>query len=238
MDRPFSLRQGFVVIALLSLVCTMLFLDVRTLPGDTVRIDVFDVGQGDSMFITGTEGQQILIDGGPDLSVLRQLSRRPPFFDRTIDLLILSHPNLDHFFAFPEILRRYRVQAVMLTGGQYDIARYDELLALLEQKHIPLIVPAPAVDVDLGGGLLLDLVWPPPVFFGKAMEDDVNNSSIVLRLLYGADSMLFTGDMEVAEEEDVLASGADVRADILKIAHHGSRSSTSTGFLLAVAPSR
>lgn len=209
--------------------------EFRVRPKGIVAVDVLDIGQGDSIFITGPSGQQILVDGGPDLSALAAVGRNMSFFDRSIDLLVLSHPHLDHIFTFPEFLRRYHIGAVLITGSDAHQPRYQEFLALLQETNTPVIIADPHTDLDMGDGLLLDVLWPPPIYVG-AKDADENNTSVVFRLLYGNDSMLFTGDMEEPEEAELLASGADVRSNILKVAHHGSRTSSSTGFLLAVDP--
>ncbi len=202
--------------------------------GKTV-IHFFDVGQGDSALIVSPSGKQILIDGGPDFSALEGLGTAMPFLDRTIDLLVLSHPQTDHLLSFPEVLRRYTVGAVLMTGVAYDLPRYEKFIALLKEQNIPVIIADPANDIDFGDGLTLDIAWPPPVLFGKKLKE-VNNSSIVLRVLSGKHSALFTGDMETSEENEMLRSGANLRADIIKVPHHGSKTSSSTGLLLAVRP--
>jgi len=206
------------------------------LPDGKTHIHVLDIGQGDSIFIEGPSGQQIIVDGGRDLAPLEHLGRRMSFFDREIDLLILSHPNLDHMAAFPAILERYRVKAVLMTGIEFDLPAYTQMARLIQQKKIPVIIADPAKDIDLGNGLRLDILWPRPVYMGRTMKGDINDSSIVIKVVYGEDSLLLTGDMEEKEEAEVLASGANIDVDILKVAHHGSRSSTSTGFLLAASP--
>jgi competence protein ComEC len=209
--------------------------EFRVRPDGLVHIDVLDVGQGDSIFITGPQGQQVLIDGGPDLSALTGIAEQMSFFDRTIDLLVLTHPDLDHVSAMPEILRRYHVKTVLFTGIAHENAPYRAMLALLKETQTPVLIADPAQDIDLGGGLLLDILWPPPIYAGVD-RDDANNTSIIIRVIFGEDSMLLTGDMEEPEEEEVLASGEDIRSDILKVGHHGSKTSSSTGFLLAVDP--
>lgn len=224
---------------LLALLAATLFAvrEWRVAPDGDVTVHALYVGQGDSMFITGPSGQQVLIDGGPDNSALAGMGKRMSFFDRTIDLLVLTHPDTDHTFALPELLRRYRVQAALITGVNHSQPRYAEFLDLLRRQKIPVLVADPAKDINLGDGMLLDVLWPPPVYLGSdPPKEGSNNTSIVLRLTYGEDTMLFTGDMEEPEENALLASGADVRADILKVGHHGSKTSTSTGFLLAVDP--
>lgn len=196
---------------------------------------VFDVGQGDGI-VVADGGYQIVIDGGPDGTMLSHLGSVMPFFDRTIDLLVLSHPHLDHLQSFPEMLRRFDVRAVLLTGADYANPRYEEFLTLLADEQAAVIVADPERDLRIGN-LLVDVLWPPPDFFGVPLKD-VNDNSVALRVgPPGGKTMLFTGDMETGEERAMLQAGIDVSADILKVAHHGSRTSSSTGFLLAVHPS-
>lgn len=223
---------------LLGILCALTLILIRewgVAPHGNVRIDVLDVGQGDSIFITGPGGEQILVDGGPDLSALGGLGSNMSYLDRTLDLLILTHPDSDHVFALPEVLRRYRVQAVMFTGIEHTNAPYRDMLALLREERIPVIIADPAKDIDFGNGLRLDVLWPPPVYLGKS-RDDTNNTSVTVKVIYGEDSLLLTGDMEEKQEREMLAANIDLNADILKVAHHGSKTSTSTGFLLAVSP--
>ena len=196
----------------------------------------FYVDQGDGILLVSPKGKQIVIDGGPDTSLLEHLGKTMPFFDRRIDLLVLSHPHLDHLFSFPQILEQYEVGGILMAGADYDSARYEELLTLIKEKKIPILIPDPTKTIDLGDGLILDVTWPPPVYFGQKLDDDVHDSNVVLRASFGADSILFTGDLEEEGEAHMLATGEDIQADILKIGHHGSRTSTSTGLLLAVRP--
>lgn len=210
--------------------------EYRVRPDGLTHIDVLDIGQGDSIFITGPQGQQILIDGGPDATALTELGRRMSFFDRQIDVLILTHPHLDHVSSFPAILKRYDIGRVIMTGVAADAAPYHEMIQLLNEQQIPVLIADPLHDLDFGGGLTFDILWPLPIYAGAKTDRDLNDTSVIAMLRFGNDSMLFTGDMEEAEESELLATGENLRADILKVGHHGSRSSTSTGFLLAVNP--
>lgn len=217
----------------------LLILGIRevllAMPRAETVVRFFDVGQGDAALVTGPSGQQIVIDGGPNLSLLEHLEDAMPFADRTIDFLVLSHPHQDHLFAFPELLRRYDVRNVLMTGMDFGLPRYREMLMLIADEGVRVVTADPGTDIVFADGLTLDVVWPRAGLLGRT--GDANNTSVVLRVLYGKDSVLFTGDMEEPEERAVLAAGVDVRADVLKVAHHGSRTSSSTGFLLAVKPS-
>ena len=195
------LTIAFVLSAILILLLTREI--ILAIPSPKVTVHFFDVGQGDSAFIRGPSGEQIVIDGGPDLSLLQHLGTVMPFFDRTIDVLVLSHPNLDHLFAFPELLERYHVKHVLITGVAFPEAQYEHFLSLLAAQKIPVIQADPHKDIIYSDGLMLDVVWPPPDLLGKTVSYDVNNTSVVLRVLYGKQGVLFTGDMEEPEEEQV-----------------------------------
>lgn len=212
--------------------------EVLRLPDGRVHLWMMDVGQGDSLLLQSPSGRQVLFDGGPDLSALERLNEVLPRIDTSIDLLVLSHPHLDHLAAFPEILRRYDVGAVMFTGMEYPGERYEEMLKEIREQKIPVILPNPKKDIDFGDGLILDVIAPDgeKLFGKKGDEDDANNTSVVVRALFENDSILFTGDMEEPQENDVLRKGFDIAANVLKAAHHGSKTSTSTGFLLAANP--
>ena len=232
-----SSRTWLWIYGILLAVVIALALEWRHLPGGKLHFSVLDVGQGDSLFLQTPSGRQIVMDAGPDLSALSQLGERMPKLDRTIDLLVLSHPHLDHLAAFPEILRRYKVEAVMLAGMQYPGDRYVEMLEEIRKHNVRVIIPDPQKDIDLGDGVVLDVLWPKPEFFGKnPPNDEVHQAGIVLRVLFSNEALLLTGDIERETESAILRSGANVRATVLKVAHHGSKTSTSTGFLLAADP--
>ncbi|MBI2524114.1 MBL fold metallo-hydrolase [Candidatus Peregrinibacteria bacterium] len=212
-----------------------LFSQLSLLPSSALRVHVFDVGQGDSILLTSPSGKHILVDGGPDLSLVSHLAKVLPFFDRTIDLLIITHPNTDHLTALPNILQHYDVRAALLSRAPSSLPLYQEILGILVQKGIPILPPRPGIDIHLGDGVTLDTLWPPesPKNGGS---NDLNNASVVVRAISGGRSILLAGDIEEKAEMAILASGADLHTTILKVAHHGSKTSTSTGFLLASAP--
>ena len=223
----------------------LLFHEWVRLPDGKLHVAVLDIGQGDGLLITTPGDQRILVDGGPDWSLLERLGEELPFFGKTIHLLILSHSDADHVTAFPEILRRYNVQKVLLTGIARDTAIYSAFLDAVSQSDTEVLLAEANGDIDLGEGVTLDILWPLQNMFGEEVKE-TNNTSIVAKLswkdhptspdgLRGA-SVLLTGDIEEEVEEALLKEGIDLRSDILKVAHHGSRTSSSTGFLLAVAP--
>jgi competence protein ComEC len=218
-----------------TIAVVLLVVRERSLGGDgSVRVTFFDVGQGDAALIVSPAGRQVVVDGGPDDALLAALGRAMPLLDREIELLVLSHPHLDHLAAFPDLLERYRVREVLLTGAAADAPAYRRFLELLPAEGARIRLADPLEDIDLGDGLVLDVLSPEPGLLG--VRADPNNTSVVLRAVFGSSSVLFTGDMEGPQEEELLERGTDLRADVLKVAHHGSKTSSSTGILLAVRP--
>ncbi|MDB4978906.1 MAG: metallo-beta-lactamase family protein [Candidatus Peribacteria bacterium] len=207
---------------------------ISLLPDGKLHAYFLDVGQGDSIFLVSPSGKQILVDGGPDLSTLEQMAKHMPFFDKSIDLVILTHPDKDHISAFPEVLKRYNVKQVMLTGVEHSIGQYDAFIDAISRQQIPVLLADPKKDIRIGDGLVLDIIWPNAATMDP--HTVTNATSIVMRVLYKQHSILLTGDIEKVTENQILATGAYIHSDILKVAHHGSKTSSSTGFLLAVSP--
>ncbi len=231
---PF-MRPPLFAYLLLAAAAFLLFHEWERLPDGNLRVAFLDIGQGDALLMTTPGNQRILIDGGPDFSLLEHLGEELPFFEKTIDLLILSHSDADHVAAFPEILRRYNVRKVLFTGIARDTAIYSAFLDAVRESGVDIILAEAGNDLDLGAGMMLDILWPLQSMFGEEPKE-TNNTSIVAKIVWKDHEVLLTGDIEKEVEEALLKAGMDLRSDILKVAHHGSRTSSSSGFLLAVAP--
>lgn len=201
-------------------------------------IDVFDIGQGDAMLITTPSGERVLVDGGPDASVVAKLSRRLGLFNRTIDLLVATHPQADHITGFLSVLDHFTVRRAMLTTIKNETPEYRSLRAKFEEKDIPIIDPGELASLAIGEGgeVTIDMLWPSRSYSGRRM-DDPNDISTMFMLSYGDHRFLFTGDSTTVVEEALLRESADLHADVLKVGHHGSDTSTTPQFLAAVAPS-
>lgn len=204
-------------------------------PDGTTHIVVFSVGQGDSTLITTATGKRILIDGGPDWSTLQKLGAHMPFFDRSIDLLVLSHSNLDHFASFPEVLRRYDVGAIAISDIAVKSPWFQKIIETAKNTGTIIRPLRAGQTVVLDTHLSMRVLWPPsPIPTSYANE--LNNTSLVFRLESPKNSMLFTGDIEERVETTLVLAKTDLASQTLKVPHHGSRTSSSTGFLLAVSP--
>ncbi|MBU0766871.1 MBL fold metallo-hydrolase [Patescibacteria group bacterium] len=207
--------------------------ELALLPDGKLHVRFLDVGQGDSIFLITPSGKQVLVDGGPDMSTFEHLGKYMPFFDRSIDLLVLTHPHTDHLASLPEVTKRYSVGRILLAGTEATASRYLALLNEVKEQSIPVSIVDPANDIDLGDGAVLDIVWPTKSFRN---DKNLNNSSVVMRVLFADQSILLTGDIEEEAEDALLETGADIRSLVLKAPHHGSQTSSSSGFLLAVNP--
>ncbi len=209
---------------------------VLSLPDGRLRVTFADVGQGDAAFIVTPGGAQIMMDGGDDPDeAARIAASKMPFWDRTIDLVILTHPHHDHVAGLTEVLRRYRVLNVLERRLEYDGAAYRDWRAAVAAEGAMVTQAAAGQTIAFADGTVLEVVNPPERLAGTALTD-VNNSSVAIRLSYGSVSFMLTGDMYVDAEARLLRSGLRVDADVLKVAHHGSRTSSSEEFLHEVGP--
>lgn len=198
---------------------------------EETRVVFLAVGQGDAILIQSGM-RQILIDGGRDgATLLSALGRELALFDRTIDAVIATHPDADHIGGLPAVFDRYRVEQFIETGAMRTTADAELLDRALERHAVKRDVPGRAgVTLDLGQGGRLTLLYPPALPLDPALES--NEGSIVARYEFGETSFLLTGDLP--REELWLPTIAPV--DVLKAAHHGSKSSTSDAWLDLVQP--
>lgn len=201
-----------------------------------LRITFFDVGQGDSIFIEIPGGNQILIDGGPNDAILSKLGRAMPFWDKSIDLLILTHPHADHLSGLLSVLKRYRVGMVLESGVEHSIPEYQEWRRALEEKQIKRVVAEVGQMVHAGSSTELFVLAPLENFDGVSRKN-VHDGTVITRLAHGENSILFMGDAEKHLEFKLLDSSlAWLDVDILKVGHHGSKTSSYDAFLHAVSP--
>lgn len=198
-----------------------------------LQIIFLDVGQGDSILIQkGT--RQILIDGGPSgKTELAKLGKYLPYFDREIEVIIATHPDKDHIAGLVEVARNYKIDRVLLTGAEKDSEVYKEWKDTLFYNKIETLEVWRGTEVKFED-INMKIIHPQTKI--NASVGDANNDSIVALLEYGNSSFLFTGDIESPAEKEILKSGENIDIDILKVAHHGSKYSSSEAFLDAASP--
>ena len=200
-----------------------------------LKIYFFDVGQGDAIFIESPNGNQVLIDGGPDNTVVHKLGKTMPFYDKDIDIIALTHSDADHITGLIEALDRYEVGNIVYSNIVRDSALYGAWQKAVAKERADIVEPVFGKVIDLGNGVTLTILNPAESITGKVVKK-VNNESIVLTLKYGETEILLTGDIEAKTERQMILKDADLDADILKVAHHGSKTSTIEEFLYEVSP--
>ncbi|MFH1111867.1 MAG: ComEC/Rec2 family competence protein [Patescibacteria group bacterium] len=225
--------KKYFIVAVILIAVGVLF----SLPTGSGKLQIyfFDVGQGDATLIKTPSGGTILIDGGPDRKILRQLGSALPFGKRTIDLVILSHPHADHVTGLVGVLERYKVKRVLATGVVHTTAEYLQWLAQIKEQNIPWLTAVAGKRISFADGVSLEILWPPDSLAEKKV-DDLNESSGVVKLNYGSTSVLFTGDITASNEQQILINQTQVASQILKVPHQGSKTSSSIEFIKAVAP--
>ncbi|MBM4177395.1 MBL fold metallo-hydrolase [Candidatus Gribaldobacteria bacterium] len=204
-----------------------------------LKITYFYIGQGDSIFIETPQKHQILIDGGPNKNlVLEKLAQRMPFWDKTIDLVILTHPDNDHLRGILSVLEKYKVDYFLLTDFALEKLKTTEQFALgQKQQQVGQIIGSKNLQIQ-AGRINLFVLYPEIKEVGQVVGQKSNDTSLVLRLDFFNNSFLFTGDISTKIETYLLNSEQAnyLPADVLKVAHHGSKSSTSNEFLKKVQP--
>ncbi|MEI6597247.1 MAG: ComEC/Rec2 family competence protein [bacterium] len=200
-----------------------------------LEIDFLDVGQGDAILIKAPGGQNILIDGGPDKTVIKRLSENLPWWDKQIDLMVLTHPHDDHITGLIDVLKRYRVKRILYTGAVQNAPNYLTWLKLVRDKKISLSIIDKNQIINLDKDARIKILYPIESLLNKTIAD-LNDSSIIIKLVNGQNKFLLTGDASEKIETTLMASGADLSADVLKVAHHGSQYSSSQEFLEKVRP--
>jgi len=184
---------------------------------ETGRLSVsfLDVGQGDSILIVSPSGQRILVDGGPSPeAVCLELGQRLPFWDRTIDLVVLTHAHDDHVTGLVEVLRRYRVEQVLYPQGiDYTSNAYDEWLGVIDDKGIRAVA---GQRIDLGGGAILEVLHPPLDLL-QGTESDIDNNGVIIRIEMGEVSFLLAADLYADGELYLLDQGLELRSTVLKM---------------------
>jgi len=200
-----------------------------------LEITFFDIGQGDSIFIETSDGKQVLIDGGPDNSILEKLNQTMSFYDRTIDLVILTHPDADHITGLVKVLNYYQIEHILTSGLEKDTAIYMKWKELIEEKNISLSLAQQGQRIILQNNVILEVLWPDQNLI-SSYSNPANNVSVVTRLVYDDIEILLTGDIEKKVENYLVNQDFELESDILKLAHHGSKTSSSYNFLKKVDP--
>ncbi len=221
-------------LVLLVGVVFLFYLDLQGSKPKGLTFAMLNIGQGDGLFIESPTGTQILVDAGPPRKILSQLSRVMSPFDRRIDGIIITNPDADHIGGFLDVLKKYKVGEVFESGTLTDTKTYQNLEAEIKKQNIPNTLARRGMRLDLGGGAVIDILFPDQ----DVADWTSNDGSVVAKLIYGATSVMLTGDATVKTEGLILRENLKdaLHSTILKVGHHGSHSSTSPEFVKAVSP--
>jgi len=227
----------FIVLGVLFVFNILAWIGVFQLNQSLLEVTFFDVGQGDSIFIETPQRHQILIDGGPASAILEKLGKEMSFWDRTIDLVVLTHPEHDHYGGLIEVLKRYKVANILWSGVLKDTAEYQEWQRLIAEEGAEIFIAQTGLRISGGrtssGRYDLFILHPFESLEGQKVSN-INNTSVVAKLVFKENSFLFTGDIEKSVENKLLGKGIDV--DVLKAGHHGSKTSSAQEFVEEVSP--
>ena len=202
-------------------------------PPPRLRVTVLDVGQGDAILIQTPDGKDILVDGGPGRAVLRGLGSELAWHDRSIELMVLTHPQADHMDGLIDVFARYDVKRIVAGPGVQRSAGSVAWRAAAAAERVTVETTGQGVALDLGEGVWLDVLGPDAE---EVADRQINNTGAVIRIAWRDVSVLLTADIEARAERALLNDGVDLRATMLKVGHHGSKTSSSSEFLAAVQP--
>jgi competence protein ComEC len=218
----------------LLIIAVMAWLFFATMPDNKVHISFLDVGQGDAILIE-TGLQQVLVDGGPDArAAILEISKKMPFWDRTIDAVILTHPDVDHLCGLIEVLERYRVRYIFSADLSDNSTLFREWMKAIDDHKIEHAYIVAGQLLNLGSDTKMTVLNPPAMH--QNTNFDINNASVVLRLDINKISFLLTGDIGTQSEIEMVSRRATLHSTVLKVAHHGSGHSTGDIFLDVVNP--
>jgi len=205
-------------------------------PGQgTLKVVFLDVGQGDSILIQAPNGQTMLIDGGRSTSLANTviIPKLKEWGAKQVDVLIPTHPDQDHIAGLVGVLENFPVKLAALTGQVHSTQIYERLLTDIRDKNIEALKVRVGTAIPFDPSVKLEVLNPDDA---AVNSDDTNDASIVIKLTYGATSFLLTGDAEMSANKAILDRGFDVRSTVLKLGHHGSRTSTNEDWLNHVQP--
>ena len=223
---------GALVLVVLNMVILVAVLQKHE---PVLSVSFLNVGQGDSILIQSPTGTTLLIDGGPDRSVLRELSKKLLPWDRTIDVVVETHPDKDHIAGLGDVLERYRVKSYLDPGVPDQTSVSSHVMeAVGREQGLVQTIARRGMRLHLGGGAYADVLFPDR---DESTQTETNDASVSLHVVYGNTSFMLTGDLPSTLEDHLVAlDGNALKSTVLKAGHHGSKFSTDSIWLHAVDP--
>lgn len=230
-----STRQSLLILLLLCLVLSAEIIAFRQMPDGLLHVAFLDVGQGDAILVQSPGGHQILIDGGPDPSRLSwALGKQLPMWDRSLDMVVLTHADNDHMAGLIPLFERYRVETVLTSRAVLESEQSASWREAVDRSDAAIAIAERGLRIILDQDTELTIVHPPSN--SPSVHGHDNNLSVVLHLEFGQARFLLTGDLEAEGERDLQSTNQSLTSQVLKVSHHGAGGATSQGFLAAVQP--
>ncbi|MCX6754489.1 MAG: MBL fold metallo-hydrolase [Candidatus Nomurabacteria bacterium] len=224
------------IIILLSVGFALLFNSFQNHDNKYLKVVFLDVGQGDAIYIEAPNGKQVLVDGGPDSKLLSSLSKVMPFADRSIDMIIATHGDMDHIGGFPLLLDSYKVASIIENGNISNTKIFSSLENKIIKNKINKIIAHRGMHIilDEKNNIYIDILYPDR----DISKLESNDGSIVGKLVYGNNSFMLTGDASLYVENLIEwnESDATIHSDVLKLGHHGAKTASSILWLEKVNP--
>lgn len=240
------MKKPFLVVFLMLVITVILIYIIKKEKGafdnnivgeankDFIEVVYLDVGQGDATFIEWPDGTQMLVDCAKDARVLEALGRVMDFYDKSIDYLLVTHPDLDHFGGCSDVLSRFEVKNIISTGVNKDIKSWQSFLESSSEEKAGHVLITKKQDLVIGSSTI-KFLYPDEDVSHQDIEP--NNTSIVFVLSFGQSDLLFTGDAEKELEQYLVDSFKDeIGVEVLKVSHHGSAGSSIQSFVDFVSP--
>ena len=225
--RKFAYSALFLLLIIACILSAIIFISSQK----NLAVNFLDVGQGDAILIS-QGSNQILIDGGPSgTRLMEKLGKYIPFWDRKIEIIIETHPDQDHIAGLVETVQNYQIGEFIQSQAESDTEVYKKLKDLISAKNIPILNAETGMEIKLTDNTPLKIISAE-----AGTPKDTNPASVMAKLIYGQNTFLFTGDLPSDEEIKLVSAKADLKSNVLKIAHHGSKYSTSQEFLNQVDP--
>lgn len=233
-----KLTQKWTLIGIFSVVAALSWIAVfASAKSNELRVYFFDVGQGDAIFLELPDSRQILIDGGPNNKVLERINSVMPFWDRSIDIVIATHGELDHIGGLGSVIEYYDVSTIIWNGIESETKIFKEWKEAVDSEGAEVLVGEYGMRFTLSDSAFFEILYPVNMPGPEPQKlESQNNFSLVIRFVYGEDSFLFTGDIERQAEYRIIEQNPRIDSDVLKVAHHGSKTSSSELFLEKVNP--
>ena len=248
----FKLRTGYFISGIATGLL-ILFSFLFSLPDGKLYIHICDVGQGDAIYIRFPDGRDMIIDGGPNDAIIGCLGKYMPFWDRQIDVVLLTHPQKDHMQGLLAVLKRYKVGHFLRSNVANSSQGYSDLQQIIRDKHVLVKYIAQGEHVKIGQ-VVISLLWPSAEQISKSntagsasggidprvlgeVAGDLNDYSLVFWLRFGQFDALFTGDADTRVSNGYVGSVlADRSVELLKVPHHGSRTGIDDAFVQWIRP--